>query len=211
MRLLCLLSAVIILTGCAPNLILKKDIPLSELALCVSYNPNITEIIRDRVDTVTNAFIKTYNNEGHKFKLAHCKNYSVKALNISIDAVRITTPGLQATGAVVTTIGCITPIALLASGVPFCIWFAYVPHTYAQMALALSQDIAENNNVRRLYPQSGRYWGTVEEQTHGLLNNYFYTLRNEIGKLELQSVGRALSTERVYKSGNASINAKPQR
>jgi len=199
MRLLCLLSAVIILTDCAPNLILKKDIPLSELALCVSYNPNIPENIRAQVDTVTNTFIQTYNNEGHKFKLAHCNNYSVKALTISIDAVRITTPGLQAAGVVVTTIGCITPIALITSGAPFYICFAYLPRTYAQMALALSQDIAENNNVRRLYPQSGRYWGSVEEQTHGLLNNYFYTLRNEIGKLELQSGGRTIHETSIQK------------
>jgi hypothetical protein len=205
MRLLCLLCTAILLTGCASNLVLKKDIPLSELSLCVSYNPNIPEEIRAKIDNVTDDFIQSYNSEGHKFKLAHCKNYSVKALNISIDAVRITTPGLQATGVFVTTVGCITPIALIASGAPFYIWFAYLPRTYAQMGLTLTQDIAETNNIRRLYPQSGRYFGSVEEQTHSLLNNYYFTLRKEICKLELQSGDRALSTEKVYKGGDGSI------
>jgi hypothetical protein len=180
------LIAFVFFVGCSPNLIIKKDLPNNEIALCMNMAEKIPEIVKHDLDSITNQFIQDYNSSVKKYKLISCQNDSARSLYLDVLSIGITTPGQQAAGVIVTAIGTATPFIMLAMESPIIVWFGYLPRSNLQMKMELSKDISGSKSkiVHTAYAGSSKYFGSYEEQKNLLLKGYYNRLNQEMVLLE---------------------------
>jgi hypothetical protein len=171
---------------CSPNLVIKKELPSNEIALCMNIADKIPEIIKHDLDSVTNQFIQDYNNSDKKYKLISCQNDSARSLYLDVLSIGVTTPGQQAVGVIITAMGTATPFIMLAMESPIIVWFGYLPRSNLQMKMELSKDISGSKSklIHRAYAGSGKYFGSYEEQKNLLLKGYYNRLNQEMALLE---------------------------
>lgn len=176
----------VLFIGCSPNLLIKKELPSNEIALCMNIAEKIPEAVKHDLDSVTNQFIQDYNNNDNKYKLISCQNDSSRSLYLDVLSIGVTTPGQQAAGVIVTAIGTATPFIMLAMELPIIVWFGYLPRSNLQMKMELSKDISGSKSklIHRAYAGSGKYFGPYEEQKNLLLKGYYNRLNQEMALLE---------------------------
>lgn len=177
---------VISLIGCSPKILLKDNLSSNEIAVCTETSQFIPDSLKTVIDSVTLKFIEDYNTGSHKCHLIPCQNDSLRSLYINILRINVTDPGTQASGVVLTTIGAITPIVMIAMGSPIYLWFAYLPQSRIQTKMNCSKDISEDENVksRQMYAVSGKYFGSYENQKTLLFNSYYKQLQKELENIE---------------------------
>ena len=154
----------LLLFGCAPKLLIKNDPSIKEIAVCTHISAKLPDSLKKSIDSITGRFIEDFNSENRKYTLIQCQNDSSRTLFMDVLSVRITDPGTQAGGVVVTTLGAITPFVMLAAGSPIIVWFAYLPRSSMQTKLTLSKDISEDETpkTRPTFAGSGKYFGSYE-------------------------------------------------
>ena len=176
----------ILLFGCAPKLLIKDDPSIKEIAVCTHISAKLPDSLKKSIDSITGRFIEDYNSENRNYKLIQCQNDSSRTLFMDVLSVRITDPGTQAGGVVVTTLGAITPFVMLAAGSPIIVWFAYLPRSSIQAKFTLSKDISEDKDpkTRSTFAGSGKYFGSYKLQKDLLFNGYYNSLKKEIRNIE---------------------------
>jgi hypothetical protein len=180
------LFALVLFAGCSPNLIIKKDLPSNEIALCMNIVDKIPDTIKHDLDSITNQFMQDYNNSNKKYKLISCQNDSTRSLFLKVLSIQVTNPGLQAAGVIITIIGTATPFVMLAMESPIIVWFGYLPRSSIGMNMELSKDISGSTSkiVHNTYAGSGKFFGSYEDQKKLLLKGYYDRLNQEMILLE---------------------------
>lgn len=179
-------AGIVLLIGCAPPIFLKKDLSTNEIAVCTEMGAYVPDVLRNAIDSVTNTFINDYNSKNRKYQLIQCQNDSSRTIYLDVFRISITDPGKQAGGVMITTIGAITPLLMIAAGSPVYIYFAYLPRSAIQFKMSVTKDITDNGKrqTRPLFAGSGKYFGSYELQRELVLTGYYNRLRTEFDNLE---------------------------
>lgn len=184
-----LASALLLTTGCAPTLLVKRDVAISRLALYVEYGDSLDQPTAKALSAAACDFVNEYNTEAHRLVLVSCTHDTDCALKVNVSKTHLVGPGQQAAGCLVSTLGCITPFAMLAANMPLIVWFAYVPRNGTTATVSLSSDIAvATKPVTRPF-QSFPYFGGIAVQRARHASAFKRFLRGLVGEVE-KGLGR---------------------
>jgi len=179
------------MSGCTHKLRIKDEPPIKELAVCIRYGPKIDEIFKNDIDSITNIFIDDYNSKNGKYHLIECQYDNERTLYLDVKKMGISDPKEQAAGILITTLGIILPINMIANKSPIIVGFIFLPYSGIKLNTRLSMDISKNGNPRKRVSSrrktkvtSGKYFGSYEKQRQLLYDNYYNHLFEEIEKIE---------------------------
>jgi hypothetical protein len=154
------------LIGCAPKLMIKKNVEVKSIGICLNYdNSTATKEISGYFDNILTGFIDVYNSQKHKFSLSKCIDQSKSSLIININSTRLVGPGGQAAGIMLSAVGISLPFIMIAAESPVWVAFIYLPQNFTKSNIALSGDIS-GNTVAALprFFASSPYFGSMEHQ-----------------------------------------------
>lgn len=138
------------------KLALKPGSRIQTLHIDFQTDPSIPAYFSNELNSRLEAFIKSYNSKGNRFRIDRLLDSS-NTLTIRVQGVQLVTEREQTTGVIVSLIGFSVPFIMVASGSRFYFAFWYFPRSSSISEITLSEDIngMQSKTAQRLVTAPG--------------------------------------------------------
>ncbi len=167
------------------------------LGIHVVNNSNVGKGDWEYFSHATDSFIVAYNSGNNAVEL-YLSEVDSNSIHIDFQSNEFVTKQDQKTGVLVTTAGIITPIIMLATGLPIIVAFWYNPKNKTLLSNSMSWDLDKTRNVISRSIITKHNFDSYEEQKVKQSNAYYDLLFNTIDNINIRVEAQVPYTSLVY-------------